>query len=51
MTDYLFHSEAQLGVAMMTLAAICTPISLVCLILTVKPYGRLYRQIKDAEQG
>jgi MFS family permease len=51
MTDYLFHSEAQLGVAMMTLAAICTPISLVCLILTVKPYGRLYRQITDAEQG
>lgn len=51
MTDHIFHSEAQLGVAMMTLAAICTPISLICLILTVKPYGRLYRQILDAEKG
>ncbi len=51
MTDFLFHSEVHLGLAMMTLAAICTPISLVCLILTVKPYGRLYQQIKDAESA
>ena len=51
MTDFLFHSEVHLGTAMMTLAAICTPISLVCLILTVKPYGRLYQQIKDAESA
>jgi MFS family permease len=49
MTKTLFHSELHLGLAMMTLAAICTPISLVCLILTVKPYGRLYQGIKDAE--
>ena len=49
MTDYLFHSELHLGTAMMTLAAVCTPISLFCLILTVKPYGRLYQQIKDTE--
>ena len=51
MTKTLFHSEANLGLAMMTLAAICTPISLVCLILTVKPYGRLYQGIKDAESA
>ncbi len=49
MTDHIFHSESQLGTAMMTLAAICTPISLLCLILTVKPYGRLYQQIRDTE--
>ena len=49
MTDYVFHAEADLRYAMMTLAAICTPISLVCLIMTVKPYGRLYRQITEAE--
>jgi MFS family permease len=49
MTKSLFHGEAHLGLAMMTLAAICTPISLVCLILTVKPYGRLYQGIRDAE--
>jgi hypothetical protein len=35
---------------MLTLAAICTPIGLICLILTVKPYGRLYRQIAEAEK-
>ena len=36
---------------MVTLAAICTPVSLVCTWLTVKPYGRLYQQVKDAEAG
>ncbi len=49
MTEHLFHAETQLGTAMMTLAAICTPISLLCLILTVKPYGRLHQQVLDAE--
>ncbi len=49
MTDYLFRAESELRYAMLTLAAICTPISLVCLIMTVKPYGRLYRQIVEAE--
>ncbi len=51
LTKYVFHGDSQLGLAMMTLAAVCTPISLICLILTVKPYGRLYRQIRDAEGG
>ena len=51
MTDYVFRAEADLRYAMLTLAAICTPISLICLILTVKPYGRLYRQITKAEAG
>ena len=49
MTEHLFHAESQLGLSMMTLAAITTPISLICLILTVKPYGRLYQQIRDTE--
>ncbi len=49
MTDYLFHDPSQLRYAMVTLAAICTPVSLVCTWLTVKPYGRLYQQVKTAE--
>ena len=49
MTDFLFHDPSQLRYAMVTLAAICTPVSLVCTWLTVKPYGRLYQQVKDAE--
>lgn len=49
MTDHIFHAESQLRVAMMALAAFCTPIGVVCLWLTVKPYGRLYQQVKDAE--
>lgn len=49
MTDFLFHSESQLRFAMMALAAICTPIGLFCMFLTVKPYGKLYQQIRDAE--
>ncbi len=50
MTKFLFHSEAHLGLSMMTLAAICTPVSLVCMILAVKPYGRLHRQVLEAER-
>ena len=49
MTKHLFHAESDLRYAMVTLAAICTPISLFCLWLTVKPYGRLYQQVRDAE--
>jgi MFS family permease len=49
MTDFLFHDPSQLRYAMVTLAAICTPVSLVCTWLTVKPYGRLYQQVKDTE--
>ena len=49
MTEHLFHAESDLRYAMVTLAAICTPISLFCLWLTVKPYGRLYQQVRDAE--
>jgi len=51
MTDHIFRAESELRYAMVTLAAICTPISLICLIMTVKPYGRLYRQITEAEKG
>ncbi len=49
MTDYIFRAESDLRYAMLTLAAICTPISLICLILTVKPYGRLYRLVTERE--
>ena len=49
MTKHLFHAEADLRYAMVTLAAICTPISLLCLWLTVKPYGRLYQKVRDTE--
>ncbi len=49
MTEHLFRGDSHLGLSMMTLAAITTPISLLCLILTVKPYGRLYQQIRDTE--
>ena len=49
MTDFLFHDPSQLRYAMVTLAAICTPVSLFCTWLTVKPYGRLYQQVKDTE--
>ena len=51
MTDFLFHDPSQLRYAMVTLAAICTPVSLACTWLTVKPYGRLYQQVKDAESA
>ncbi|HEY5411572.1 MAG TPA: MFS transporter [Caulobacteraceae bacterium] len=49
MTDFIFRDPGQLRYAMMALAAVVTPIGLVCTWLTVKPYGRLYQQVKDAE--
>ena len=49
MTDYVFRSDADLRYALVTAAAIATPITLLCLFLTLKPYGRLCRQVTEAE--
>lgn len=49
MTDFLFRDPSQLRYAMLTMAAVCTPLSLICSWLAVKPYGRLYQQARDAE--
>jgi MFS family permease len=51
MTDYLFRAEADLRYALVTAAAVAGPITLTCLVLALKPYGRLHGQITEAEKG
>ncbi len=48
-TDYLFRQESELRFAMVTVAALMTPIALACNWLAMKPYGRLHRQVVEAE--
>ena len=48
MTDNLFRAESELRYAMVALAVIASPITLICSFLAMKPYGRLYRQITEA---
>jgi len=50
-TDYLFRAESELRYAMVALAVIAAPTALVCQWLAMKPYGKLHRQVIEAERG
>jgi len=50
-TDYMFSAESELRYAMVTLAAIAAPLALACQWLAMKPYGRLHRQVIEAERA
>jgi MFS family permease len=45
MTDFLFQSDADLRYAMVTAAAIAEPIGIALIWMTLKPYGRAYREV------
>lgn len=48
MTDFLFQSDADLRYAMVTAAAIAEPIGIALIWMTLKPYGRAYREVATA---
>jgi MFS family permease len=50
-TDYLLHAESELRYAMLALTVVATPVALLCQWLALKPYGKLHRQVIEAERG
>lgn len=50
LTDFLFRTEADLRFALVSVAAFIGPLVLSCHLLALRPFGHLYRTLREAEE-